>query len=199
MGQDPVAFRFANIKDERLVAVLKKAVAMSGWTPAPVAMKKPIEAEMRGFGVGLSRYKNQDCYVAIVAEVSVNTRNGAVRVHRMWSATDTGRAISPDGVINQIEGGMVQATSWTLIEAGRFDDGIMRAVDYVDYPIIDFIDTPKIESVLIDRPELPSVGAGEGSQAPAGAAIANAIFASTGRRVTEIPFTRERVLAALKA
>ena len=116
----------------------------------------------------------------------------------MWSATDTGRAISPDGVINQIEGGMVQAASWTLREAGRFDDGIMRSVDYVDYPIIDFVDTPVIESVLIDRPGLPSVGAGEGSQGPAGAAIANAVFAATGRRVGDIPFTRERVLAALK-
>ena len=198
-GRDPVSFRMKNIKDERLVAVLQKAVGMSGWTPAPVALKKPLGTQMRGFGVGLSRYKNQDSYVAVVAEVGVDTASGAVRVHRMWSATDTGRAINPDGVINQIEGGMVQATSWTLLESGRYDDGIMRAVDYADYPIIDFIDTPKIHSALIDRPTLPPLGAGEGGQAPAGAAIANAIFAATGRRVTEIPFTPERVLAALKA
>ena len=198
-GIDPVAFRLKNVKDERLVAVLNRAVAMSGWKQEPVKAGKPLAAEMRGFGVGLSRYKNQDSYVAVVAEVSVNTSSGAVKVMRMWSATDTGRAINPDGVINQIEGGMVQATSWTLIESGRFDDGIMKAVDYADYPIIDFIDTPKIQSALLDRPELPPLGAGEGSQAPAGAAIANAIFAATGRRVTEIPFTRERVLAALSA
>jgi CO/xanthine dehydrogenase Mo-binding subunit len=198
-GRDPVSFRLKNVKDERLVAVLQKAVAMSGWAPAPVQVKKPLSGEMRAFGVGLSRYKNQDCYVAVVAEVAVDTKSGAVRVHRMWSATDTGRAINPDGVINQIEGGMVQATSWTLLESGRFDEGIMRAVDYADYPIIDFIDTPKIQSALIDRPQLPPLGAGEGSQAPAGAAIANAIFAATGRRVSEIPFTKERVLAALRA
>jgi nicotinate dehydrogenase subunit B len=198
-AKDPVSFRLDNVKDERLVAVLKKAVAMSGWTPAPVNVKQTIAGEMRGFGVGLSRYKNQDCFVAIVAEVTVDTKTGVVRVPRMWSATDSGRIVNPDGVINQIEGGMVQATSWTLIEAGRHDDGIMRAVDYVDYPIIDFLDTPKIESALIDRPSMPFLGAGEGSQAPAGAAIANAIFAATGRRVTEIPFTRERVLAVLKA
>ena len=197
-GRDPVSFRMKNIRDERLVAVLQKAVAMSGWTPAPVAVKKTLAGEMRGFGVGLSRYKNQDSYVAVVAEVAVDTKSGAVRVHRMWSATDTGRAINPDGVINQIEGGMVQATSWTLLESGRFDEGIMRAVDYADYPIIDFIDSPKIQSALIDRPGLPPLGAGEGSQAPAGAAIANAIFAATGRRVAEIPFTPERVLAALR-
>jgi len=197
-GRDPVTFRLKNVKDERLVAVLQKAVVMSGWAPAPVQEKKLLAGEMRAFGVGLSRYKNQDSYVAVVADVSVDTKTGAVRVHRMWSATDTGRAINPDGVINQIEGGMVQAASWTLLESGRFDEGIMRAVDYADYPILDFIDAPKIQSALIDRPQLPPLGAGEGSQAPAGAAIANAIFAATGRRVSEIPFTRERVLAALR-
>ena len=203
-GEDPVSFRRKNVKDPRLVAVLDKAVAMSGWKPMPVAAtarRRPnqLRAEMRGFGVGLSRYKNQDSYVAVVADVSVESATGAVKVHRMWSATDTGRAINPDGVINQIEGGMVQATSWTLIESGKFDDGIMKAVDYADYPIVDFVASPKIQSALIDRPELPPLGAGEGSQAPAGAAIANAIFAATGRRVTEIPFTKERVLAALRA
>lgn len=198
-GRDPVAFRLANIRDERLATVLRKAVAMSGWRPAPVRAGRPVEAEMRGLGVGVSRYKNQDCYVAVVAEVIVDARSGAVQVTRMWSATDTGRAINPDGVINQIEGGMVQAVSWTLIEAGRFDAGIMRAVDYAAYPIVGFSGAPRIESALIDRPDQPSVGAGEGGQAPAGAAIANAFYAATGRRIAEVPFTPERVRAALSA
>jgi nicotinate dehydrogenase subunit B len=168
-------------------------------TPTPGNVKQTIAGEMRGFGVGLSRYKNQDSYVAVVAEVAVDTKTGVVKVARIWAATDTGRIINPDGVTNQIEGGMVQATSWTLIEAGRFNDGIMKSSDYIEYPIIDFLDTPSIKSELIDRPMLPSLGAGEGSQAPAGAAIANAIFAATGERVSEIPFTRERGLAALRA
>jgi nicotinate dehydrogenase subunit B len=197
-GLDPISFRLGNVRDERLVAVLKKAVEISGWTPAPVQVQKPLTRTMNGFGVGLSRYKNQDSYVAVVAQVSVDTMSGSVKVSRLWSATDTGRAINPDGVINQIEGGMVQATSWILIEAGRFDEGIMRSVDYAEYPILDYIDTPVMHSVLIDRPLLPSLGAGEGSQAPAGAAIANAIFAATGRRISEVPFTRERVLAEMK-
>jgi nicotinate dehydrogenase subunit B len=195
---DPVTFRIRNVKDERLIAVLKKAVEMSAWSPAAVQAQKPLTREMRGFGVGLSRYKNQDSYVAVVAEVVVDTTSGSIKVARMWSATDTGRAINPDGVINQIEGGMVQATSWILIEAGRFDEGIMRSVDYAEYPILDYIDTPLMQSFLIDRPSLPSLGAGEGSQAPAGAAIANAVFAATGRRINEVPFTRERVLAGMK-
>jgi CO/xanthine dehydrogenase Mo-binding subunit len=76
---------------------------------------------MAGTGVALSRYKNSDAYVAVVAEVSVNTRTGAVRVLKLWSATDVGRAVNPDGVLNQIDGGMAQAVSWTLQEAGRWD------------------------------------------------------------------------------
>jgi CO/xanthine dehydrogenase Mo-binding subunit len=197
-GRDPVAFRLANLRDPRLVEVLRKAVELSGWTPA-VVTKQPLAPEMTGTGLGLCRYKNSDAYVAVVADVSVNTKTGAVRVLRLWSATDVGRAVNPDGVLNQIEGGMSQSTSWTLREAGRWGGGIMKAVDYGSYPIQDFATTPAIKSVVIDRPELPSLGAGEGSQAPTGAAIANAIFAATGgRRVTEIPFTPERVLAALE-
>ena len=197
-GRDPVAFRLANVKDPRLVAVLKKAVEMSGWTPGVVA-RRPLGPEMVGTGVGLSRYKNADAYVAVVAEVSVDTKSGKVRPLRMWSATDAGRAVNPDGVLNQIDGGMAQATSWTLQEAGRWDNGIMTAIDYGAYPIQDFVTTPAMASVVIDRPDQPSLGAGEGSQGPAGAAIANAVFAATGRRVAEIPLTPERVLAALRA
>jgi nicotinate dehydrogenase subunit B len=198
-GRDPVAFRLANLKDERFVAVLNKAVAMSGWTPAPTRLNKPIATSMSGFGVGLSRYKNQDCYVAVIAEAVVDTRTGAVKVPRMWTATDSGRVVNPDGLRNQIDGGAIQATSWALMEAGRFDAGIMQTVDYASYPIIDFIDVPSIESAIIDRPAMPSLGAGEGSQAPAGAAVANAIYAAIGRRVADVPFTRDKVLAALRA
>jgi nicotinate dehydrogenase subunit B len=197
-GRDPVAFRLANVKDPRLVGVLKRALEMSGWKPGVVA-KRPLAPEMTATGVGLTRYKNSEAYVAVVAEVSVDTRKGSVRVHKLWSATDAGHAVNPDGILNQIDGGMAQATSWTLQEAGRWDSGIMKAVDYGSYPIQDFAGTPVMESVVIDRPELPSLGAGEASQAPTGGAIANAIFAATGRRVTEIPFTPERVLAALQA
>jgi CO/xanthine dehydrogenase Mo-binding subunit len=197
-GRDPVAFRLANVRDARLDAVLKRAVEMSGWTPRVVS-RRPLATEMVGTGVGLSRYKNGDAYVAVVAEVSVTTKSGVVRPLRLWSATDAGRAVNPDGVLNQIDGGMAQATSWTLQEAGRWDSGIMKAVDYSAYPIQDFVTTPAMHSVVIDRPDQPSQGAGEGSQAPTGAAIANAIFAATGRRIAEIPFTPERVLAALRA
>src|SRR5262245_9823223 len=100
-GRDPVAFRLANIRDPRLEQVLKRAVLMSGWTPG-VVTRRPLVAHMTGMGVGLSRYKNSDAYVAVVAEAAVDTRSGTVRVLRMWSATDAGQAVNPDGVLNQI-------------------------------------------------------------------------------------------------
>jgi nicotinate dehydrogenase subunit B len=198
VGRDPVAFRLANLKDQRLATVLGKAVEISGWKPRVVRLRAH-GAEMVGTGVGLSRYKNSDSNVAVVAKVAVDAHSGRVQLRGLWSATETGRAINPDGVINQIEGGMVQAASWTLMEAGRWNDGTMVAVDYADYPIIDFPAVPRIKSVLIDRPDLPSLGVGEGSSAPTGAAIANAILDATGRPVREVPFTPERVKAALAA
>ncbi len=195
-GRDPVAYRLAHLRDPRLQAVLRRAVDLAGWTPEAV-VRKPLAAEMIGTGVGLSKYKNSDAHVAVVARVAVNTGTGAVRVLGLWAATEAGRAVNPDGVTNQIEGGMVQSTSWTLMEEGRWNAGRMTSDDYARYPIIDFGTTPPIRSVVIDRPDLPSLGVGEGSQAPTGAAIANAIFAATGRRVAEIPLTPDRVKAAM--
>lgn len=200
-GVDPVAYRIRHLADQRLVAVLRKAVEISGWQPKPVVMGRGNAqgARLVGTGVGMTKYKNSDSHVAVVARVSVDPATGVVRLEKMWAATEAGRAINPDGIANQIEGGMVQAASWTLLEEGRWDRGRMVSEDYTAYPIIDFERIPPIESVLIDRPDLPSLGVGEGSQGPTGAAIANAILDATGRRVAEIPFTPERVLAALRA
>jgi CO/xanthine dehydrogenase Mo-binding subunit len=198
-GQDPVAFRLKNLRDPRLIAVLRRAVEVSGWQPRAVTLGRGRAegAMLVGTGVGLSKYKNSDSHVAVVARVAVEPGSGHVRVLGMWAATEAGRAVNPDGIANQIEGGIVQAASWTLMEEGRWDARRMVTEDYVTYPIIDFSHVPPIRSVLIDRPDLPSLGVGEGSQAPAGAAIANAILDATGRRVAEIPFTPDRVKAAL--
>jgi CO/xanthine dehydrogenase Mo-binding subunit len=199
-GQDPVAYRLRHLRDPRLVAVLRRAVEISGWQPRAVTLGRPrVEgAQLVGTGVGLSKYKNSDSHVAVVARVAVDVPTGQVRVLGMWSATEAGRAVNPDGILNQIDGGIVQAASWTLMEEGRWDSRRMTTEDFASYPIIDFSHTPPVHSVLIDRPDLPSLGVGEGSQAPAGAAIANAILDATGRHVPEIPFTPERMLAALR-
>ena len=137
--------------------------------------------------------------MAVVAEVAVDTKAGRVTPLRMSDAVDAGRAVDPDGVRNQIEGGMAQATSWTLQESGHWDNGIMTAVDYGAYPIQDFITTPAMASIVIDQPKLPSLGAGEGSKDRRVRPSPDAVFAATGRRVGEIPLSPERVLAALRA
>jgi CO/xanthine dehydrogenase Mo-binding subunit len=105
--------------------------------------------------------------------------------------------ISPDGLINQIEGGIIQSTSWTLNEQIRFDRNGIQSRDWASYPIMRMPDVPKVETVLINRPNLPSLGAGEASQGPTAAAIANAFAAATGRRIRDIPFHPARVKAAL--
>ena len=198
-GKDPISYRIANLRDPRLAAVLHRAVEISGWTPETVRLRRTLEPVMAGTGVGLTRYKNTDCYVAVVARVEVDTRTGEVRPIALWAAVDAGRVVNPDGLRNQIEGGMVQSTSWTLMEEGRWNANRMVSDNYADYPILEFPAVPRIESVIIDRPDQPPLGAGEGSQAPTGAAIANAILAATGHRIPEVPLTPDRVRAALAA
>ena len=198
-GKDPVSYRLANLRDPRLAAVLHRAVELASWTPEAVRLSRALGPVMTGTGVGLSRYKNTDCYVAVVARVEVDTRSGEVRPLALWAAVDAGRVVNPDGLRNQIEGGMVQSTSWTLMEEGRWDANRIVSDNYADYPILGFPAVPRIESAIIDRPDEAPLGAGEGSQAPTGAAIANAVLAATGRRIPEVPLTPGRVRAALSA
>jgi CO/xanthine dehydrogenase Mo-binding subunit len=131
----------------------------------------------------------------VIAEVRLEE---ALRVVRAWAAVDVGRVVNPDGVKNQIEGGVVQAASWTLKEAVRFDRHFVTSLQWEQYPILTFAETPQVTVDLIDRPEQASKGAGEGAQGPTGAAIANALFNAAGVRVRELPLTRERIVAAIQ-
>jgi nicotinate dehydrogenase subunit B len=189
---DPVAFRLRYLKDERGRAVLQKAADMLGWTN----WKK---TDGRGRGIAFARYKGIAAFNAVAMEVEVDRAAGQVRVIRAVSANDSGEVVSPDGVRNQIEGGMIQSLSWTLKEAVRFDAGGVKSVDWVNYPILTFSEVPPIEVALIDRPGQPFLGTGEASQGPTGAALANAVFDAVGVRIRDIPFTPARVKAALQA
>ena len=147
-------------------------------------------------GLGYARYKVKGAYCAVVAEVEAVSD---MRVRRLTLAVDVGRVVNPDGVRNQIEGGAVQSTSWTLKEQVTFDRTRITSVDWETYPILRFSETPQVEVLLLDRPELPSVGAGEASQGPTAAAIGNALAAAVGVRVRDLPLTPEKVVAALDA
>lgn len=189
-GADPVEFRLRHLKDARAKAVIEKVAAMAKWKP-----NEKGDGE-RGRGIAFARYKNLAAYIAVIAEVHVAED---VRVTRMWGAVDVGQAINPDGVINQIEGGMIQSASWTLKERVDFDKVGVTTRNWLDYPILSFTEVPEVEVALINRPEAPPVGAGEGTQGPVSGAIGNAIYNAIGARLRDMPFTRDRIVAALSA
>jgi nicotinate dehydrogenase subunit B len=190
-GADPVAFRLAHLKDPRAKAVIEKAAAMAGWK----AGEKGDLA--RGRGIGFAKYKNLACYCAVIADVVVDRASGRVRVTHAWSASDAGIVINPDGLSNQIEGGIIQSASWTLHEEVKFDRHGILSRDWSEYPILTMPEVPRVEVALINRPDERALGAGEGSQGPAVAAIANAFAHATGRRIRDLPFHPERVKAVL--
>jgi CO/xanthine dehydrogenase Mo-binding subunit len=187
-GADPIVFRLRHLGDSRARAVIEAAARRAnwgGWTPR----------EGRGRGIGFAKYKNLGAYCAVVAEVEVGRD---VRVNRLTLAVDVGLVINPDGVRNQIEGGAIQSTSWTLKEEVKLGEHGIASRGWEDYPILKFSEVPAVEVELIDRPELPSVGAGEAAQGPTAAAIANAVENALGVRVRDLPLTPERILSAIE-
>ena len=191
-GADPVAFRLKHLKDERGRAVLEAAAKKAGWQAGARS------DGTRGRGVAYSRYETIKAYVAMIVDVTVDRATGQVKVERVTAAADAGQIINPDGLTNQIEGGVIQAVSWTLKEAVKFDRETITTRDWSSYPILTFSEVPAVDVVLLDRPEERSLGAGEASQGPTPAAIANAIFHATGTRLRDLPFTPERVKAAIQ-
>lgn len=150
-----------------------------------------------GRGMAVARYKNLQACVAVVCEVAVDPGSGQIRLLHATIAADAGRIIDRDGLANQLEGGFLQAASWTLKEAVRWDAAAIRSTDWDTYPVLRFSEVPPVTVRLIDRPDQPSVGAGEASQGPTPAAIANAVYAAAGIRLRHTPFTPARVMAAL--
>ena len=190
-GADPVEFRLRHTRDARARAVIETAARRAGWRPGARG------DGARGRGVAFARYKNLACYCATVADVDVDRVTGRVRVTKVVAAVDAGQIVNPDGVVNQIEGGIVQSASWTLKEAVRFDRTRVTTRSWAEYPILRFEEVPEVDVVLLDRPTERFLGVGEGSQGPAAAAIANAIAHATGKRLRALPFTPERVKQAL--
>jgi len=178
---DPTEFRLRYLKDPRARAVLEKLrEEWNRWKPA----------ENRGHGIGFAKYKNLGAYCAVIAEVAATHE---LRVTRLVAAVDVGLPVNPDGVVNQIEGGCIQATSWTLKEAWR--PGV---VAWEDYPILKFSEAPRVEVSLIEN-QMPSVGAGECTMGPTAAAIGNALQDALGVRVRDLPLTPERIASAINA
>jgi CO/xanthine dehydrogenase Mo-binding subunit len=187
-GEDPVAFRLRHLGDERARDVIRKAASRANW--------KAARKDGIGHGIGFARYKNTGAYCAVVAEVE-----GAedILVRRLSIAVDVGEAINPDGIVNQIEGGAIQATSWVLKERVRFDRTAITSNGWTTYPILRFSEVPQVDVEVIQRPDIEPVGAGEAAHGPVTAAIANAVFDCLGVRVRNLPITRDSLIAAMEA
>jgi len=194
-GMDALAFRLGHTTDPRGVEVLKRVGAMTKWEPRVGPNRAGAG---RGRGIAYVHYKHAENYVAIGMEVAVDRASGAVKVTRVACAHDCGLVINPDGVRNQVEGGIVQTLSRALFEEVTFDRERVTSLDWASYPILRFPDAPEVIVDLVDRPELPPMGAGEAATAPVAAALANAIFDATGARLRDVPMTPERVKAAMQ-
>ena len=178
------------------------AAVMSEATAVPLAATgakgaRDTSGALLGRGIAVARYKNLQACVAVVCDVAVDPGSGEIRLLHATIAADAGRIIDRDGLANQLEGGFLQAASWTLKEQVRWDRAAIRSTDWDTYPVLRFSEVPPVTVRLIDRPGLPSVGAGEAAQGPTPAAIANAVYAAAGIRLRHTPFTPARVMAAL--
>jgi nicotinate dehydrogenase subunit B len=193
-GADPVEFRLKHLDDPRGREVIEKAAQGFGWR------RDQIAPPDRGYGFAFARYKNLAAYCAIASEVEVNRETGRPRLVRAVAAVDSGQVVNPDGLINQIEGAIVQSMSWTLYESVTFDESRITSIDWQTYPILRFDAVPdQIDVHIINRPGKPFLGSGETGQGPAAASIANAIANATGKRLRHLPLTRRRIKDAIDA
>ena len=183
IGLDPLEMRLRHLSDERARSVLLEAARASRYGDA-------CAADI-GRGLAVARYKNVGGWCAVVAEVEARHD---VQVRELTIAVDVGLVINPDGLINQIEGGAIQATSWTLCEEVRFAEGRVSTTTWETYPVLRFEQAPSVNVIIVSRPDEPPLGAGEIAQGPVAAAIANALFVAAGIRARDLPLTRSRLI-----
>ena len=184
-GQDPLHFRLNHLEDERAIAVIQKVKALTN-------SQNTLDGE--GIGYAFMRYKNSDAYIAVSAKVAVNKVNGHIELIKMWAVVDVGEVINMDGITNQVEGGMIQAASWTLKEQVTFNTKEITSTDWIKYPILRFSEIPEVEVAIINRPKETAYGVGEVAMPPSAAAIANAIYKACGKRVYDLPITPDKIL-----
>ena len=190
-GEDALAFRRRHLDDPRALAVLNTVVERSSWWH-----QRAKEPEGIGHGLAWARYKNSGAWCAVIARVQVDAQ---VRVLSLDLAVDVGMVVDLDGVINQIEGGAIQSTSWTIKERVTFNREAITSDEWLTYPVLRFSEVPEVTVHVIDRPDQPSVGAGEAAQGPVAAALANAVHDALGVRVRELPLTADTLLRAVHA
>ena len=204
-GVDPIEYRLRYLKDPRAIDLVNAVAKRADWASRP-HWKEPVADGdvVRGRGFAYALYVHSQfpgfgaAWSAWIADVAVNKSTGDVSVTRVVAGQDSGLMINPDGVRHQIHGNVIQSTSRALMEEVSFDRNAVTSREWGAYPIITFPDVPKIDVLMLPRPDQPPLGVGESASVPSAAAIANAIFDATGVRFRELPFTPERILAGLR-
>jgi CO/xanthine dehydrogenase Mo-binding subunit len=188
IGQDPIELRLDHLSDARAIQVIKtmgeKAKLYTNHVESPWRS---------GCGFAFARYKNTKCYAGVAMFLAVNEQTFDIRLIHAVIVADAGLIIDRDGLANQLEGGLIQAASWTLKESVQFDEFDTISIDWDSYPILTFPEIPTVEIILLDQPGEPGLGAGEATQGPTPAAISNAIFDAVGLRIREMPFTPDNL------
>lgn len=197
-GLDPVEFRLMHLQDQRAIDVIEAGMhaAVKARQGRIAEDKANDKSKAYGHGMAFARYKNSKCYAAVFVDIAVNTESFEIKLIHAVISADAGQVIDPDGLANQLEGGFIQSASWTLKEQVRFDEDGITSRDWETYPILTFPEIPTVDVILLNHPEEPSLGAGEATQGPTSAAIANAVFDATGLRLRDVPFTPEMVASA---
>ena len=203
-GADAVEFRLRHLADPRAIEVIQRAATRAGWQARPSGPRSSgvvpaADGTVTGRGIAFARYETAFAYAATIAEVTVNPADGTVRVNRVVVGHDCGLIINPNGLMNQIDGCVIQGIGRALKEEVTFDAAAQTSLDWSTYSIMGFADIPLIEIELIDRPDQPPLGAGEPAICPIAAAVSNAIFDATGARLRQAPYTPAKVLAAIQA
>jgi CO/xanthine dehydrogenase Mo-binding subunit len=197
---DPIDFRlkYLDPKDTRGIEIINRLVTLAKWEKRPSPQGDRSGNVLKGRGVTYCKYELVRTYVGCVAEVEVDRTTGVIKVPRIFITHDCGQIINPDGLRNQIDGNVIQTVSRTLVEELKFNRSAVTSLDWASYPILTFPDVPEIVIDLIDRPDQRPWGAGEPAAAVIPSAISNAVFDATGVRLRSVPYTPEKVKAALK-
>ncbi len=187
-GVDPVEYRLSLLSDARARRLIQDVAERCGWSG------RGAVGTGHGLGLAWSRYKNKAAYACVAVELDVDQD---IALRRVWCAADAGLVINPDGARNQLEGGIVHAASMTLKEQVTLEGDGISSLDWDRYPIMRFSEVPEIDTVIIDNPDMPTLGMGECTFGPTAAAIGNAVAHALGVRIRDMPLTRERIAAAL--
>jgi CO/xanthine dehydrogenase Mo-binding subunit len=196
---DPVEFRLRHLSEQRMIDVVKAAAKGANWDVRPSPKARTASSGVAsGRGISCVAYEGDNGFSAMVAEVEVDLAAGKITVKRMVVAIDAGPISNPDGLRNQSEGGALQGLSRALGEEVTWDDHNVTSIDWRTYHSLPLgFSVPKMDVVLLNRSDVPATGAGETAITVVASAIGNAIFDATGARLRQVPFTPERIKAAL--